>query len=362
MQQGLPVLVFLAVAATSGVLWYRTVRPVSFVGQVELIQVSVNSRDAGLLTNLWVTPLQEVKAGDVIGEVVTTDPRTVNNRLEVMRDRMRLTELEMTPALIRQRSAVDYEQLVLQCARSRVELAMARANLSQASNEFRRVDELHRRKDRLVSDTEHDLAKARWESLQSQVEENARLVGEGEKALQRLSFMADTYLPGGENDPVKQALAVEEEKIKVFEQRMKPLPLVAPIDGIVTALNRRAGEQVLAGEAVVAITSKRADRIVAFVPRSSPITPRVGMGVAVSTRKLKRETCEAQIIGVGPHVEGVTNAMILPPAAVQPVFVPAIGRPISISLPPGLDLLPGELVDLRILRGPCGSTRSSASR
>jgi multidrug resistance efflux pump len=247
-----------------------------------------------------------------------------------------------------------------------VELAMARANLIQASNEFKRVAELHGQKDRLVSDTEYDLAKARWEALQAQVEENVKLVAEGDKTLQRLAFMADSYVPGGENDPLKQALVMEEEKIKVFEQKMKPLPLVAPIDGIVTAIHRRAGEEVLAGERLVTLTSKHTDRIVAFVPRNSPVNPRIGMKVEVSTRKLRRQRCLAQIIGVGPHLEGVTNAMILPPASVQPVLILSVGRPISVSLPPSLNLLPGELVDLHVISSSGGRSngngRAQASR
>ena len=366
MNQGLPVVVFLLVAAAGGYFWIQTTQPTSFVGQVEVIQVSVNSRDAGLLTNLWVVPLQEVKAGDAIGEVVTTDPRTVNNRLEVMRDRMRLTELEMTPILIRQRSAVEYERLGIECARARVELAMARANLIQASNEFKRVAELHAQKDRLMSDTDYDLAKARWEALQAQVEENVKLVADGERTLQRLAFMADSYVPGGENDPIKQALRMEEDAIKVFEQKMKPLQLLVPIDGIVTAIHRRAGEQILAGEPLVTVTSKHTDRIVAFVPRNSPVNPRIGMPVEVSTRKLRRQKCLAQVIGVGAHLEGVTNTMILPPASVQPVLIPSVGRPISVSLPPSLNLLPGELVDLHVLassdEGNKRNGRAQASR
>lgn len=363
LQQGLPVVFLLVVASIAAYLWRLTVRPTSFVGQVEVIQVAVNSRDAGLLTNLWVTPLQEVKAGDLIAEVITTDPRTVNNRLEVMRDQMRLTQLEMTPVLLRQRSALDYEALSIDCARMRTELATARVNLIQTSNEFRRINDLFQRKDRLVSDSDFDVAKANFEALQVEVQEKTRVVATTEKTLERLAFLAEAYVPGGENDPIKQALRMEEDAIRVFEQKMKPLHLVAPIDGIVTVINRRAGEQVLAGEPLVMVTSRRSDRIVAYVPRTSPVNPQVGMRVEVSTRKLKRETCEAQIIGVGPHWEGVNNPMILPPMAAQPVFIPAIGRPISVSLPVGLDLLPGELVDLHVLADDCvkGSAAAPAS-
>jgi hypothetical protein len=51
--------------------------------------------------------------------------------------------------------------------------------------------------------------------------------------------------------------------------------------------------------------------------------------------------------------------MILPPASVQPVLIPSVGRPISISLPPSLNLLPGELVDLHVLSSAGGPSKSS---
>src|SRR5436853_6717068 len=93
--------------------------PTVFFGQVEFIQATVASPDAVLLTNLWVTPFQEVKAGDLVAEVMTTDPRTANNRLEVMRDGMRLTELEMSLMLKRESSAISYAGLIFACYKMR---------------------------------------------------------------------------------------------------------------------------------------------------------------------------------------------------------------------------------------------------
>src|SRR4030095_1475979 len=77
-------LVFAALCGGITLLWSNLGRPTAFVGQVETIQTIVSSRDDGVITNLWVALLQEVRAGDLIAEVVTTDPRTANNRLEVM--------------------------------------------------------------------------------------------------------------------------------------------------------------------------------------------------------------------------------------------------------------------------------------
>ena len=80
----MPSVVLLVVAITSMIVWRHVTQSASFTGEVETIQTVVSSPDNGLLTNLWVTTLQEVKAGDLVGEVMTTDPRTANTRLQVM--------------------------------------------------------------------------------------------------------------------------------------------------------------------------------------------------------------------------------------------------------------------------------------
>ena len=97
------VVVFLVACGLATLLWTRVQGPGAFVGQVEVMQFTVASRDAGYITNLFVRPLQPIQAGDPVAEIVTTDPRTVNNRLEAMRDRMRLTALELDPILRRER-------------------------------------------------------------------------------------------------------------------------------------------------------------------------------------------------------------------------------------------------------------------
>src|SRR5438477_8462049 len=158
---------FLLVCFGVAFAWRELAHPTVFFGQVEIIQAGVASPDAGLLTNLWVTPFQEVKAGDLVAEVTTTDPRTANNRLDVMRDRMRLTELEMTPLLRRESSAISYAELIFTCEKMRADLAMARVNLRQASNQFDRVSGLFQEK--VVSNVVYDKAKTEYEALQADV-------------------------------------------------------------------------------------------------------------------------------------------------------------------------------------------------
>src|SRR5438552_1818023 len=181
--------------------WGKLIHPSAFFGQVEVIQAAVTSPDAGLLTNLWVTPFQEVKSGDLVAEVTTTDPRTANNRLDVMRDRMRLIELEMTPLLRRESSAISYAELIFTCEKMRADLAMARVNLRQASNQFDRISGLFGEK--VVSNVVYDKAKTEYEALQADVEEKSKIVQATQKTVERLAYMANEATPGAANDPLK---------------------------------------------------------------------------------------------------------------------------------------------------------------
>jgi len=115
-------------------------------------------------------------------------------------------------------------------------------------------------------------------------------------------------------------------------------------------VHRRPGEQVLPGEAIVTITSRRAERIVGYLPQAFPINPKVGMKVEVSTRSplsLRRIKSTATIIGVSPHLEKITNAIVRPYS--PNMDVPLLGRVVSVTLPPDLKLLPGQPLDITLL-------------
>ena len=351
-QQVLPVVILLIVLFAIGLMWKRMARPTSFVGMVETIQTIVTTPDAGVLTNISIHPLQEVVAGDIVAEVLTTDPRTVNSRLSVLRGRMQLMEMEMSPILNRQRSALDYERLLVDCAKIKADLATAKAMLDGAKGRFQRESELI--KGGVTSKQDYELALTEKTALEAQVEEKEKIVALTEKSLERLAYMADSFVPGGENDPLKAALTIEEDKVKLFQAKLRPLELQAPIDGIVTVLHKRAGEQVLPGDAILTITARKPERILGYLPQSFPINPSVGMKVEVATRSplaLWKTRTVATIVGVSPHLETITNLLMRPitPGISADQQVPVLGRVVTISLPPDLKLLPGQPLDIRLL-------------
>jgi len=345
-------IVLLVVLVAIALIWRRMARPTSFVGMVETVQTVVTTPDAGVLTNISINPLQEVVAGDVVAEVMTTDPRTANNRLSVLRGKMQLMEMELDPVLNRQRNALDYERLMVDCAKIKDDLATSRAMLEGARIKFKLEADL--REQGISSTQTYEAALAQKNALEATVSEKEKIVALTEKSLERLSYMADSFVPGGENDPLKAALGVEEDKVKLFQAKMRPMELQAPIDGIVTTLHKRPGEQVLPGDPIVTITARKPERILGYLPQAFPINPTVGMKVEVATRSplsFWRIRSIATITGVSPHLERITNPLVRPivPGFSMDQQLPVLGRVVSISLPTDLKLLPGQPLDITLL-------------
>ena len=350
-QKWVPALVLLLVFLAIALIWRRMARPTTFVGIVEMVQTIVTTPDAGVLTNISINPLQEVVAGDVVAEVVTTDPRTVSSRLSVLRGRMQLMEMELDPVLNRQRNALDYERLMVDCAKIRDDLATAKAMLEGARSKFKLETEL--REQGIASRETYEDALAQKNALEASVAEKEKIVALTEKSLERLSYMADSFVPGGENDPLKAALGVEEDKMKLFQAKLRPLELQAPIDGIATLVHKRPGEQVLPGDPIITITARKAERILGYLPQAFPINPTVGMKVEVATRSplsFWRVRSVATITGVSPHLETITNMLVRPitPGLSMDQQLPVLGRVVSISLPADLKLLPGQPLDITL--------------
>jgi hypothetical protein len=126
----------------------------------------------------------------------------------------------------------------------------------------------------------------------------------------------------------------------------------------VSAIYRRAGENIVAGEPILMITASQPERIVGYLLPPMAIEPKVGMTVTVRARSFRREAASAKITQVGSFMD------LVPPVLVGPVNTRVtglnnrgldtnsrlldVGLPVAVSLPTGLRLRPGELVDLAL--------------
>ncbi len=304
----IPFLVFAGVFAALTVTWRDNVAPPVLVGQVEPITAYVTSPKAGTVAQLNLNRLQQVKAADAVGQIITTDPQILASSLAVIQSEIQLLRVNLQPVIDQQRYAMNYDRIRLDWLSQRVDLATARVRLQLAENDLRRTTELFR--DNIVSEKVFDQMKSARDKLQTEVEERSKL----------------------------------ESKLRLTEAELSPVTLRAPMDGMVSVINHRSGEAIIAGEAVVTLTALSSNRIIGYLRQPITVEPVVGMPVEVRARSLKRGIARGEILQVGTQLE-LVDPVLLPPSSFR---TPILGLPLLIRLPPELKLVPGEIVDLAI--------------
>jgi multidrug resistance efflux pump len=339
-----PILVLLAAAVAVSYLWRENLTAPTLTGEVETRKSNVSSPRPGKLSQLNVVRLQRVKEGDIIAQVITTDPDIQRFSLNVIHAEIRLLQANLQPVLGQQRYNLTYDRLRLDWMDQRAQLAGTRVKLSLAEAELRRTEELF--KDKIVSEQALDAARSAKEGLEAEVKERNNLVTElGEKIkTQGLSALQSSDPDLTAQDVLQASINVQEEKLRLTEAELNPVPLKVPMDGMVSVIHHRSGEAINAGEPIITLSALSSDRILGYLRQPLSFEPKVGMKVEVRTRSVKRSVCEAEIIQVGTEMEAISATL----SPMSTAHFHEVGLPVLVSMPGTPKLLPGELVDLRI--------------
>lgn len=319
-------------------LWRASVAPGAIVAEAEVVGADARPVQAGVLSSLNVTLNQTVKAGEIIGQISSLNPRLLDSTLAVIR-----AEVGMLIAADKQRVALEFERLQLDWITQRVNRAEILGRLQQTEADLARAEPLYRAK--LITEENYAQLKLARETLTAQAEERSKLV-ERLAPGQRAASVADAQAAAlsGES-ALAAAIKVQDAKLKLTEDQLMPLPLVAPIDGVVSLVLRRAGETVVAGEPVVRVTAPKSERLAGYVRQPLAFDPKPGMAAQIRTRNTPPKVAATTITHVGPALEllspTVLTAMRLPPTP-----LPETALRIEFSLPAGLNLRPGEHVDV----------------
>ncbi len=335
-----PVLIFGAAIASIAFLWTGYVAAPSMVGQAEPVLSNVSSQKAGVLADLCVNRFQKVKANEVIGKVITTDPAVLTSSIAVIQADIKMLGSSMAQVMRNQHNQLSYAGLRLDWMRQRAELAMSKVKLQEAETEARRMDELF--KDRIISQRKLEDVRANRDALQGQVAELVRLVEEQEKNFPQVQMTNASDFAGISDEAVKAALSMQEAKLKLTEAELSPVTLKAPMEGIITTIFHRSGEAVMAGQPVVAIATFNPVRIVGYLRAPIQTEIQKGMEVEVRTRGIKRQCGTAHVQEVGTQLEPVPATIMGPMKLVSA----DLGLPVDITIPSNLNLRAGELVDL----------------
>ena len=333
--QILPLVVFIITLVAIAWMWRNFVQPSGIVGAVETIQANVISLNDGVITDLAVDRLQFVTNGQVLGQVQLTDPETlkaslatVDADLKVLQARMRLDQM---------RNNQSIQQLKLDLLREQVALAIAQANAVLASNKLNQMEYLA--KEGVASALDLEVSRSEWSTLAEEIRVRTLAVQNWQEAIRAFGTSNTS-----ENDPAIQAAL--DAKQKELNLTMEPKMLKAPMDGVVNVVYRHAHEKVTRGEPILTVAAMKSERVVGYIRQPVQSIPSVDDVVVIHTRTQKRQIGEGRIVKVGAQFDVINPALLSADSnRVE------MGLPILVSIPPGMNVSPGEFVDLAIRPG-----------
>ncbi|HMJ88233.1 MAG TPA: hypothetical protein VK530_00370 [Candidatus Acidoferrum sp.] len=331
----LPLLVFGAGTVAAVMFWRQVGTSTGMSGMGEGMRAAVSTPFPARLERLLVQPYQVVKAGDPIAVIVPNDPRI---ELGLLQSELNLARIELQPT-IAEDNAMNFEQIKVDLLNTKAELAIARVNHKRLENQVRRQEPLF--KEKLVSEDLYDLAVQTRDMFAAEVMERSNAVAQIEKRIGELEVLG-TPRAGTTNSILATTLARLRALQSSVATNWAPITLTAPIDGMVTYVARRDGENVIEGESIVWIGSQHADRVIGYLRQPYPMQPEVGLDVMMTTREREPRRFAGVITEIGAQVEVITNAL----AFVKPGMLVDAGLPVIISLPKNAPLRPGEIVDL----------------
>jgi multidrug resistance efflux pump len=377
-----PVLVWLgAVAGVVGLFYQRSKRfEIVGIAQGQVRQVAASC--TGRIRSVSVDLFESVEEGQVVAvldtlldsERLQAELNTVAGEVEHLMAQLIPTQetliaeaanLETNNVADQRRFSVDVENARLRILELKALIASDRITLEDLAMEVKIVQDLV--KQDAAAPYELQKVETQYDSLAKKIEQNERLLEQTIADLAQAERRRDEFLQRQMIHPsvdsalevIRKEVGVQERVMKQLLAELKPVELKAPINGVVIAVPiaaneanmrragekvlRRAGEVVVEGEPVLAIAEIKPAEVVAYVRQVQlGLVQEKVMVELVKTSGLP-QIAISQVTSIGPAFE------LIPQQLWRNPNLPEWGRPVLIKVPPGLELIPGEVVGVRSL-------------
>lgn len=342
----LPAIIFLAVLAVIVWMWGRCVTPPTVIGEVQTVHANLISILPGTIQDLRADLLQRVTNGQCLATVRVMETDVLTNELAVIDAELRLIKAQMD--VNKTRNLGTYDQMKRDLLTEKLNLALAKVREVQTDSELVRSKALYDAQlitagaaSPRAGGVGYEIALRDRDAAHAEVEQHNRSIDQIEKDLSEMEKTGVVTV-----NPTDEIIEKNiDAKIRRFETLNRCVPLLAPIDGAVSVINHRAGEKVMAGEAVMVIGADHSDRVVAWVRQPVTVIPRVGESVSVRRTVAGQPLTTGTVSQVGGQMEQIA-AQLLPPTTAQNRVV--LGLPLTINLPVGAHFTPGEPVAITL--------------
>ncbi|MHC4060116.1 MAG: HlyD family secretion protein [Planctomycetota bacterium] len=376
----LPILVWVGAVMCVVVLMRHRVRRFEVVGiaRGRVHQVAANC--AGRLQDVRVQLFGQVSEGQPLAVITTVlDNENLQAQLNTalagvqqLQAQLATTEetllaeaanLEADRIAARRRFAVDVENARLRVLEVKTLLETDRIMLEDLDVEVKIVRSLL--DEDAVEPYELQKVQVQYNALATKIEENEHLLERATQDFIRAEARRDEFAKLQPQHPsvdsalelIQQATRVQERLVEELLARRVPLVLKAPFDGVVIQVFvrvndarslrpgentlRMPGEVVMPGEPILTIVEAEPAEIIAYAREDQMGRIRERMAVELIKTSEQAQIASSQVVYLGPVME------LMPEQLWQNPNIPQWGRPMLIKIPPGFELIPGELVGIR---------------
>ena len=360
----LPLITFAVSVAATLWLWERQGVMPNAVGEIEAVRVDVASGVDGQLVPLpqgqW-TLFDAVEATQVVAQL---DSKPTLAALEVSRqdivklqkdaeaELMRLARdlanSSQKPTDEKQREAArtiwTVEQRRLGVLDRQAQLETDRIGLQQLDVQFDNSKRAHARN--ALTDEQLHVAQLQRDLLAKRIEQNMLSLAGAESQRTAANSQLKEQPPLTDNDELRvlvhfrAAVAAQEARVRQLQVQIEGLAIRAPITGTISAIHGWPGQLVRTGQPIITIAANHGQYIVSYVRQDQRLRPEVGSTVSVYLRGMHSQPVAATVERLGPQVLPIPQHQRRDPS------VREWGLPVRITLPNGLNVRPGELVDL----------------
>jgi len=372
----IPILVWLGVIACVVVLFYHRTQRFEVLGIAQGRVHQICAPCDGQLKIVSVGLFEKVSRGQILAMLDNTQLNaqiaTIHAEIEHLMSQLLSTQDTMlSEAVNRQtdriatqrRFYVDVENARVRILEQKTLLETDRMALEDLAVEVKITAELLEK--RAIAPYELQKFQALYDALAKKIEVNEALLEQTERDLEETQRRRDEFArhqpqhPSIDStlDTIRKEISVQEKLIDEILVQRKSLTIKSPIDGVVIQIQvnanqaalRRPGESllgipggvVLAGEPILVVAEAMSKEIITYAREDQLGLVRENMTVELIKNREPAQIAQSQVSYVGPVVEQMPARLWR-----NPNF-PQWGLPILIKIPPGLKLVPGEVVGIR---------------
>jgi multidrug resistance efflux pump len=298
-------------------LWLGQIQntAVTLVGEVEVVEFTLNSLDEGVVSQIVPgQPESRITFASVAKDqlVAVLDDRFLAQRLGVANQNLTAIGNEL-----KQDASLKSETGIVDSLGVESEIIQLMLDLNRLGD-----DDLEQRQELLFS-----IEKKRSEL-------GFEATADSNKSTQEMPSMAARLF--------RQRCESIRTEFKAISMSLSRLDSRTPIAGRITKTHVRPGDVVTVGQPLVTVVPVKGQHVVAYTHENTSITPFAGMPVTLRTRTLPIKEIESIVESVGPAIESI------PSRQRSVARVEEWGRPVRIKLPAAMEVAPGALVEILV--------------